>query len=274
MLAAILGNPVMIDAYKAGIPGNGKPFPDGAKMAKIHWNPKKNETYPGQPTVPGTQHDVDFMVKDSKRFADSGGWGWGAFEYDAASDTFRPATVADKPPQGNDAKCGFSCHTVVKTTRLRFHGVRKEVTVAARRLIPGQHPKRRDHSAVSKASSHRRFSSRPCRCDTTRTRRVHLRAIAHGWHFQPLCAIVRFVPQGDLCRLAEQKRAAAEEMRRIARTLWFCTDRNRVMRRAAELEAESKWLLLDAAAVVAALLSQPAPHQQQRAEPGREKGNS
>ena len=43
--------------------------------------------------VPGTQHDVDFMVKDSKRFADSGGWGWGAFEYDAASDTFKPATL-------------------------------------------------------------------------------------------------------------------------------------------------------------------------------------
>jgi len=52
-LAAILGNPVMIDAYKAGIPGNGKPFPDGAKMAKIHWNPKKLETFPAA-TVPGT----------------------------------------------------------------------------------------------------------------------------------------------------------------------------------------------------------------------------
>jgi len=40
LLAAILANPVMIDAYSAGIPGNGKPFPDGAKLAKIHWNPK------------------------------------------------------------------------------------------------------------------------------------------------------------------------------------------------------------------------------------------
>jgi cytochrome P460 len=114
VIAVIVGNPVMIDAYKEGVPGKGKPFPDGAKMAKIHWNPKKQETYPGQPTVPGTQHDVDFMVKDSKRFADSGGWGWGAFNYNAASDTFSPATVADKPPQGNDAKCGFECHTVVK----------------------------------------------------------------------------------------------------------------------------------------------------------------
>jgi hypothetical protein len=48
------------------------------------------------------------------RFADSGGWGWGAFKYDAASDTFTPATLADQPPQGNDAKCGFACHTIVK----------------------------------------------------------------------------------------------------------------------------------------------------------------
>jgi hypothetical protein len=113
LIAVILGNPAMIDAYKAGVPGNGKPFPDGAKMAKIHWNPKKNESYPGQPLVPNTLHDIDFMVKDSKRFSDSGGWGYGEFEYDAASDAFRPGTQADKPPQGSDAKCGFACHTIV-----------------------------------------------------------------------------------------------------------------------------------------------------------------
>lgn len=113
--AVIVGNPPMIEAYKQGAPESGKVFPDGAKMAKIHWIPKKQEAYPGQPTVPGIQHDVDFMVKDSKRFADSGGWGWGAFEYDAASDTFRPATVADSPPQANDAKCGLACHTAVKS---------------------------------------------------------------------------------------------------------------------------------------------------------------
>ena len=115
LMAAILGNPTIIEAFRAGIPGNGKPFPDGSKMAKIHWVPKVNENAPGPPTVPGIQHDADFMVKDSKRFADSGGWGWAAFEYDAASDTFRPGTMADKPPQGNDAKCGFACHTTVKT---------------------------------------------------------------------------------------------------------------------------------------------------------------
>ena len=114
-VAVILGNPTMIKAFKEGIPANGKPFPEGSKMAKVHWNPKKQESEPGQPIVPGTQHDVDFMVKDSKRFADSGGWGWGAFEYDAAADTWRIADSTDKPPQGKDAKCGFACHTIVKS---------------------------------------------------------------------------------------------------------------------------------------------------------------
>jgi hypothetical protein len=46
MLAVILGNRTMIEAYAAGIPGNGKPFPDGAKMAKIHWTARKNESAP------------------------------------------------------------------------------------------------------------------------------------------------------------------------------------------------------------------------------------
>jgi hypothetical protein len=119
LIAAILGNPALIAAYQAGVPANGKPFPDGAKLAKIHWTPTKMATFPDA-TVPGAQHDVDFMVKDSKRFSDSGGWGWAAFEYDAASGTFRPGTTADKPPQAHDAKCGFSCHTTVKTRDFVF----------------------------------------------------------------------------------------------------------------------------------------------------------
>jgi Cytochrome P460 len=114
LMAVILGNPTMVDAYKEGIPGNGKPFPEGAKLAKIHWNPKTQVAYPGQPLVPNTLHDIDFMVKDSKRFAETGGWGYGEFEYDSATDTFRPGTLTDQPPQANDAKCGAACHTVVK----------------------------------------------------------------------------------------------------------------------------------------------------------------
>src|ERR1700716_2141162 len=64
VVAMILGNPVMIDAYRAGIPGNGQPVPDGAKMAKVHWTPKKNEFFQDA-TVPGSLLNVDFMVKDS-----------------------------------------------------------------------------------------------------------------------------------------------------------------------------------------------------------------
>jgi hypothetical protein len=113
VVAMILGNPTMIDAYRAGIPGNGKPVPDGAKMAKIHWTPKPNQFFT-EATVPGNLVNVDFMMKDAKRFSDSGGWGYAVFDYDAASDTFKPGTLAGTPPQGNDAKCGFACHTTAK----------------------------------------------------------------------------------------------------------------------------------------------------------------
>ena len=103
-IEVILGNPAMINAYRAGVPGNGKHFPDGVKMAKIHWKAKKSTEAPRPTMVPDTQHDVDFIERDSKRFPD-GGWGYAQFNYDAASDTFAPL--------GNDAKCGYGCHTIV-----------------------------------------------------------------------------------------------------------------------------------------------------------------
>src|SRR5436190_20796834 len=49
VMAVILANPVMIKAYQSGIPGNGKPFPDGSQMAKIHWNPKSSRRSPPRP---------------------------------------------------------------------------------------------------------------------------------------------------------------------------------------------------------------------------------
>ena len=109
-VAVIVGNPAMIEAYEAGIPANGKPVPDGAKMAKVHWKPKQNEHF-SNATVPGELLNVDFMVKDAKRFADSGGWGYAVFDWDEASGAFTPGTLAGSPPQGNDAKCGFKCHS-------------------------------------------------------------------------------------------------------------------------------------------------------------------
>src|SRR5687767_3974858 len=81
--------------------------------------PVANEFFPNV-TVPGNQLNVDFMVKDSKRFADSGGWGYAVFDYNAESNTFTPGTASGTPPQGNDAKCGFACHTRAKTTDYVF----------------------------------------------------------------------------------------------------------------------------------------------------------
>jgi hypothetical protein len=105
VFAVILVNPAMIDAYQAGVPGNGKPFPDGSKMAKIHWKTKMSAEAPAPTTVPDTLHDVDFMVRDSKRFPKSGNWGYAEFDYDSASETFKP--------NGSGADCGHACHTIV-----------------------------------------------------------------------------------------------------------------------------------------------------------------
>ena len=104
-IEVILANPAMIESYRAGAPDNGKAFPDGSKMAKIHWNAKKSAEAPQPTTVPGTLHDVDFMVRDSKRFADTGNWGYAQFNYATESDTFTP--------MGSGANCGFGCHTIV-----------------------------------------------------------------------------------------------------------------------------------------------------------------
>jgi hypothetical protein len=116
VIRLILANPVMIQAYRTGIPGNGKPFPDGSKIAKILWRPKRVTDAPfsaaAPDTVPDTLKEVEFIVKDAKRFPDGHGWGYAAFNYDSASDTFTPVTAADRPPQQNDARCGVACHNL------------------------------------------------------------------------------------------------------------------------------------------------------------------
>ena len=48
LLKVMVANPTMIDAYRSGVPGNGKPFPDGSKIAKIEWKPKKSTESPFQ----------------------------------------------------------------------------------------------------------------------------------------------------------------------------------------------------------------------------------
>jgi hypothetical protein len=106
----------MMKAYREGVPGNGKPFPEGSKIAKIEWEPKQITDPPfstGRPdTVPGNLTELEFIEKDSKRFPDTHGWGYAAFKYDAATDKLTPVTLTDRPPQANDARCGAACHTL------------------------------------------------------------------------------------------------------------------------------------------------------------------
>ena len=108
-IKSILANPVMIKAYKNGIPGDGKPFPDGSMIAKIEWKKKKSDESPYSVEVPGALKSLAFILKDSKRFPDSNGWGYAQFNYDPASGTFKPF--------GDDSsfatKC-YKCHTIVK----------------------------------------------------------------------------------------------------------------------------------------------------------------
>ena len=95
-------NSVMIDAYKDGFPANGKPVPDGAVLTKVLWSKKPSPEFPNKVTVAGDLKDVEFMVKDSKRFPDSHGWGYAMFSYNEASGTLTPV--------GTGAKCGAACH--------------------------------------------------------------------------------------------------------------------------------------------------------------------
>src|ERR1700743_804028 len=85
VLKVIVANPAMIAAYKAGIPGNGQPFPEGAKIAKLQWTPNKSTEAPFVVDVPDVFKQAFLMEKDSKRFPKSGGWRYAVFNYDAAT---------------------------------------------------------------------------------------------------------------------------------------------------------------------------------------------
>jgi hypothetical protein len=88
-----------------GIPGDGKHFPDGSKVAKIEWASKKESGVPLFRGGTDTLKSVSFIEKDTNRFPDTSGWAYAQFLYDAASDTFTP--------NGIDAKCGYACHATV-----------------------------------------------------------------------------------------------------------------------------------------------------------------
>lgn len=117
VLKVIVANPIMIEAYKAGIPGNGQPFPEGSKIAKLQWKPKKSTEAPFVVDVPDVFTQAFVIEKDSKRFPNSGGWGYALFNYDAASDNF----TADPSP----SDCGHACHVAVKAKDHIFHPYQK-----------------------------------------------------------------------------------------------------------------------------------------------------
>src|SRR5437588_1134534 len=117
VLKVIVANPAMIEAFKAGAPGDGKPFPDGARIAKLQWKPKKSTEAPFAVDVPDVFSQAFVMEKDSARFPKSGGWGYALFNYEAASDTF----AADPSP----SDCGHACHVAVKAKDYIFHPYQK-----------------------------------------------------------------------------------------------------------------------------------------------------
>jgi hypothetical protein len=104
-MKVIVANDVMMAAYRQGLPAAGKLFPEGSKVVKIEWTFKKNTTAPYDVNVPDQLVAVATIEKDSTRFPDTHGWAYGNFNYNAASNSFMP--------QGNDAKCGYACHSRV-----------------------------------------------------------------------------------------------------------------------------------------------------------------
>jgi hypothetical protein len=117
VLKVIVANPIMVNAYKAGVPGNGQPFPDGSRMVKLQWTPKKSTEAPFAVDVPDVFSQAFVMEKNSRRFPDSGGWGYALFNYSAASDRF----AADPSP----SDCGHTCHVAVKAKDYIFHPYQK-----------------------------------------------------------------------------------------------------------------------------------------------------
>jgi hypothetical protein len=108
-LKVIVANPTMFDAYRAGVPGNGKPFPDGSKIVKIEWSQKEDPESPYPVKVPDTLKRVGFIEKDSKRFPETNGWGYAQFTYDPATATFTPE---ETDPAFGKELC-HACHVAV-----------------------------------------------------------------------------------------------------------------------------------------------------------------
>ena len=107
-LRALLGNDVAIKAYREGK----LPFPDGTIIARLAWSyvpsAENNKVFGrSQSFVAGAATNVQFMVKDSKKYAATGGWGFAQFK-------------DGKPADGALLKTCFPCHEPVKARDFVF----------------------------------------------------------------------------------------------------------------------------------------------------------
>lgn len=108
-LGAVLGNDVAIKAYR----GKTIPFPDGSIIAALHYRhtaSEENDKIFGQAQsfVAGAPTNVQFIVKDSKKYAATGGWGFGHFNADG------------KPVDAAFMKPCFPCHARNKAHDMVF----------------------------------------------------------------------------------------------------------------------------------------------------------
>ena len=108
-LGAVLGNDVAMKAYQEGK----LPFPDGTIIAALHYknvaSDENNKVFGKvQSFVPGAPTNIQFLVKDSKKYARTGGWGFGNFSPDG------------KPGDAASMKSCFPCHEQAKASDLVF----------------------------------------------------------------------------------------------------------------------------------------------------------
>ncbi len=91
-IRAVVGNRIAVDAYRRGA----QPFPDGSVLVKLAWKQQPSAEF-ATATVPGAATTVQVMVKDSKKYAATGGWGYGRF-------------IDGKPADEAQHRTCFGCH--------------------------------------------------------------------------------------------------------------------------------------------------------------------
>ena len=116
VLKVIVGNPVIVKAYKAGIPGNGQPFPEGSKLVKLQWKPKKSTEAPFAVDVPDVFSQAFVMEKNSA-VPEDGRLGICALQL---RHCHRQVHGGPSP-----ADCGHACHVAVKGKDYIFHPYQK-----------------------------------------------------------------------------------------------------------------------------------------------------